>query len=177
LPSSKHEFKTLFVAALVFSSSIWLTGRLSTASKLRVLDHPNERSLHNSSVPRTGGLAILASLALGFCLIGLLIISGRTQIGFSGRHYVWVIAAAFGMAAISLWNDLTELHPIVRLFLHAVGAAGVVLGVDVTIDVISLPGIGRASLGSLAVPITMLFLLWMTNLYNFMDGMDGFAGG
>ena len=171
------SLKTLVVAALVFSSSIWLTGRLSTASKLRVLDQPNERSLHTTLIPRTGGLAILTSLALGFCLIGLLIISGRAQIGLSGRKFLWVIALAFAMAAISLWNDLTELHPVVRLFLHGVGAAGVALGVGATISVIAFPRIGQVSLGWLAVPITILFLVWVTNLYNFMDGMDGFAGG
>lgn len=171
------SLNTLVVAALVFSSSIWLTGRLSTASKLRVLDQPNERSLHNTLIPRTGGLAILASLALGFCLIGVVIISGGVQIGLPGRQCLWVIVAAFAMAGISLWNDLTELHPVVRLILHGVGAAGVALGVGVTIDVITFPKIGHVSLGWLAVPVTMLFLLWMTNLYNFMDGMDGFAGG
>lgn len=171
------NFKTLVVGVLVFSSSIWLTSRLSTASKLRVLDQPNERSLHNALIPRTGGLAILASLAFGFCLIGILIISGRAQIGLSGRQCLWVMAIAFALAGISLWNDLTELHPVVRLILHGVGAAGVALGVGVTINVITLPGIGRVSLGWLAVPITILFLVWVTNLYNFMDGMDGFAGG
>jgi UDP-N-acetylmuramyl pentapeptide phosphotransferase/UDP-N-acetylglucosamine-1-phosphate transferase len=167
----------LVVAVLVFSSSFWLTGRLSTASKLRVLDHPNERSLHNSLIPRTGGLAIIASLALGVCLIGVLVISGKAQLGLSGSQFVWMIGTAFVVAAISLWNDLTELHPMVRLILHTAGAAGVALGLGVTINVISVPGIGQASLGRLAVPLTILFLIWMTNLYNFMDGMDGFAGG
>jgi UDP-N-acetylmuramyl pentapeptide phosphotransferase/UDP-N-acetylglucosamine-1-phosphate transferase len=171
------NLKTLVVAVLVFSSSIWLTGRLSNASKLRVLDQPNERSLHNTLIPRTGGLAILASLALGFCLIGVVIVSGEAPIGLSGRQCLWVIATAFAMAAISLWNDLSELHPIVRLILHGVGAAGVALGVGATITVITFPGIGHVSLGWLAVPITISFLVWMTNLYNFMDGMDGFAGG
>jgi UDP-N-acetylmuramyl pentapeptide phosphotransferase/UDP-N-acetylglucosamine-1-phosphate transferase len=171
------SLKTLVVAVLVFSSSIWLTGRLSTSSRLRVLDQPNERSLHNTLIPRTGGLAILVSLALGLCLIGVLIISGRVQIGLSGRQWLWVVLTAFAMAAISLWNDLTELHPIVRLILHGVAAAGVALGVGVTINFITFPRIGQVSLGWLAVPITILFLLWMTNLYNFMDGMDGFAGG
>jgi UDP-N-acetylmuramyl pentapeptide phosphotransferase/UDP-N-acetylglucosamine-1-phosphate transferase len=171
------SLETLVVAALVFSSSVWLTGRLSTASKLLVLDQPNERSLHSTLIPRTGGLAILASLALGLCLIGVLIISGRVQIGLSGRPWIWVVATAFAMAAVSLWNDLTELHPVVRLILHVLGAAGVALGVGVTINVITFPGISTVSVGWLALPTTILFLVWMTNLYNFMDGMDGFAGG
>jgi UDP-N-acetylmuramyl pentapeptide phosphotransferase/UDP-N-acetylglucosamine-1-phosphate transferase len=37
--------------------------------------------------------------------------------------------------------------------------------------------VAEIALGSLAAPVTMVFLVWMTNLYNFMDGMDGFAGG
>jgi UDP-N-acetylmuramyl pentapeptide phosphotransferase/UDP-N-acetylglucosamine-1-phosphate transferase len=169
--------KTWAVGVLVFSSSIWLTGRLSAASKLRVLDQPNERSLHNTLIPRTGGLAILASLALGFCLIGVLIIFGEVRVGLSGRQLLCLIATAFAMAGISLWNDLTELHPVFRLILHCVAAAAVALGVGVTSNVITFPGIGQVSLGWLAVPLTILFLVWMTNLYNFMDGMDGFAGG
>ena len=72
---------------------------------------------------------------------------------------------------------MRELHPIVRLILHGLGAAGVALGIGATITVINFPGIGHVSLGWLAVPITISFLVWITNLYNFMDGMDGFAGG
>ncbi|MCA1602328.1 MAG: polysaccharide biosynthesis protein, partial [Acidobacteria bacterium] len=132
---------------------------------------------HNTLIPRTGGLAILASLALGFALIGVLIVFGEVQISLTGRQCLWVIATAFAVAAISLWSDLTELHPVVRLIVHGVAAAGVAFGVGVTINVITFPGIGPVSLGWLAVPITILFLLWMANLYNFMDGMDGFAGG
>ena len=171
------SLKTFVVAALVFAFSIWLTRRLSTASRVRLLDHPNERSLHNTSIPRTGGLAILASLALGFCLIGVLFVSGEVQIGLSARQCLWVIATAFAMAAISLWSDFKELHPVVRLILHCVAAAGIAVGVGSIIDVIAIPALGRVSLGRLAVPVTILFLVWMSNLYNFMDGMDGFAGG
>jgi len=46
-----------------------------------------------------------------------------------------------------------------------------------TIDSIAVPFLGKVSLGWIAVPVTILFLMWMTNLYNFMDGMDGFAAG
>ena len=46
-----------------------------------------------------------------------------------------------------------------------------------TIDTIPLPLLVTWSLGWLAVPVTIICLVWMTNLYNFMDGMDGFAGG
>jgi len=40
-----------------------------------------------------------------------------------------------------------------------------------------VPFLGKVSLGWIAVPVTILFFMWMTNLYNFMDGMDGFAAG
>jgi UDP-N-acetylmuramyl pentapeptide phosphotransferase/UDP-N-acetylglucosamine-1-phosphate transferase len=45
------------------------------------------------------------------------------------------------------------------------------------LPVIEIPLLGTIELGWLGVPLTVLFLVWFTNLYNFMDGMDGFAGG
>src|SRR5262249_7601544 len=60
---------------------------------------------------------------------------------------------------------------------HALAAGGVVLGAGLAIRAVPLPGLGAVPLGWLAVPLTLIGLIWMANLYNFMDGIDGFAGG
>ena len=79
--------------------------------------------------------------------------------------------AAAVLAAHSYWNDLHETTVLTRLGVQAFAATVAVLGARLTLNPAGL------SLGLLALPITVLALVWMTNLYNFMDGIDGFAGG
>jgi len=81
------------------------------------------------------------------------------------------------LSAFSFWDDRKGLSPLVRFGTHAVVAGGLVWGTGLMIDTIPIPLAGTLSLGWIAAPFTMLSLMWMTNLYNFMDGMDGFAGG
>ncbi|HJT21759.1 MAG TPA: hypothetical protein VJ746_14880, partial [Nitrospira sp.] len=60
---------------------------------------------------------------------------------------------------------------------QSVAALMAVWGAGLTLPSVVIPGLATISLGLVSVPATILFLLWITNLYNFMDGMDGFAGG
>ncbi|MBD0370054.1 MAG: glycosyltransferase family 4 protein [Pyrinomonadaceae bacterium] len=155
-----------------------MTGRLSSASsRVRLLDHPNERSLHARPVSRTGGLAILASLALGLLVEVSLSLLGRGFRFLETKASVWVIGMVLLLALVSLWNDHVDLAPGLRFIVHGLAAAGVVLGAGQSIDSLSVPFMGVWHLGLVAVPFTIICLMWMTNLYNFMDGMDGFAGG
>jgi UDP-N-acetylmuramyl pentapeptide phosphotransferase/UDP-N-acetylglucosamine-1-phosphate transferase len=172
------SLETLLIAGLVFALSVWVTRRLASASsRLRLLDHPNERSLHAAPIPRTGGLAILLSLALGLGLEILLAVAGRGFPFLETKTSLWVICMTLLLACVSLLDDWTELSPALRFLTHGVAAAGVVVGAGLTIDALPLPLFGTRSLGWFAAPVTILCLMWMTNLYNFMDGMDGFAGG
>jgi UDP-N-acetylmuramyl pentapeptide phosphotransferase/UDP-N-acetylglucosamine-1-phosphate transferase len=141
------------------------------------LDHPNERSLHAAPIPRTGGLAILMSLAVGVLLaLVLTLINGKPQISLTGTS-LWFVGMILLVAFISLWDDWVELPPGARLTIHGLAAVGMVLGAGLKIQSLSVPLVGSLNLGWFMLPLTVLFLIWMTNLYNFMDGMDGFAGG
>ena len=113
------------------------------------LDHPNQRSLHAAPVPRTGGLALMAGAASGWLLL---------------PSWLWPALAIAGMLlAISLWDDVRGLPVKWRLLAHVAGAAGFV----------HLTGFAGWAGALLAIPA----IIWMTNLYNFMDGSDGLAGG
>ncbi len=90
---------------------------------------------------------------------------------------LWVMGITLMVGTFSFWDDRAGMPPSVRFAVHAVAAAGIVWGVGLRVNVITVPSLGTLSLGWLAVPLTVLFLMWMSNLYNFMDGMDGFAGG
>jgi UDP-N-acetylmuramyl pentapeptide phosphotransferase/UDP-N-acetylglucosamine-1-phosphate transferase len=167
-------WETVIVAAVVFLLAYGITRHLcSPAAWLRLLDHPNERSLHAAPTPRTGGLAILGSLVTGFVISQALFGDGAGSHTTSG----WLIAAALLIGAVSFWDDRAGLPPGLRFAVHSAAAVIVVVGAGLTVPQISFPLFGTWSLGPLGPPLAVLFLMWMTNLYNFMDGMDGFAGG
>lgn len=145
-----------------------------SSSRFHVADEPNHRSLHSTPTPSSGGLGIFLGLLAGWAILflkqsplipaGLVIFSLKIFAGFV------VISAA------SYWDDRRNLPQGLRLFLQfgvalfAVISAGPISGIN-------FPGIGTLDLGFLAVPLTVIFVIWMMNLYNFMDGMDGFAAG
>ena len=113
------------------------------------LDRPNERSLHVRPVPRTGGIGILAGT-----------VAGATLAGSDWR----VLLIALGLAALSFVDDVRSLSARVRFGAHFVAAAVFV----------------AIYFAGYAWPWWVFFALgtiWMLNLYNFMDGIDGLAGG
>jgi UDP-N-acetylmuramyl pentapeptide phosphotransferase/UDP-N-acetylglucosamine-1-phosphate transferase len=114
------------------------------------LDHPNERSLHVRPTPRIGGLGIMAGLAV--CSLIL-----RPE----GVFLLTLVA--LGLAVLSLVDDLRGLSVRFRFAGHFLAAAA-------TLYVLPAMPVWVSCLSLLA-------LVWMTNLYNFMDGSDGLAGG
>ncbi len=175
----------VYLCSLVFLCSFLLSRALCSASAaLFLMDKPNERSLHHKPTPRTGGLAILASLVVG--LIVMWALQKMAEPGFTGPladgseqtlTMAWITALVVAFCAVSLWDDWVGLSPAKRFVLHFAGALGFAMGAGWVVTTVSLPSIGVMPLGLLALPLTVLAIMWMTNLYNFMDGMDGFAGG
>ena len=169
----------LVVAGVVCVLSWWLTGRLSTpGSLLYLLDHPNERSLHHVPTPRTGGVAVLASTVVGLGLIALMNRGGQ-EITASLAHSpgIGILLGMFVLAVVSFCDDRWGLPTGFRFGVQMVVALVLVIGSGLVLRSVWLPFGGNLQLGWVAWPVTVLFLVWMTNLYNFMDGMDGFAGG
>jgi UDP-N-acetylmuramyl pentapeptide phosphotransferase/UDP-N-acetylglucosamine-1-phosphate transferase len=162
--------------------SWWMTGLLvSKASLLRSIDHPNDRSLHAEPTPSSGGVAILASImiGLGVAALGFAVVPPSTGFlpkGFASAS-VWIVGSIALITTVSFLDDRRGLPAGLRFAVQAIAAIIVVSGVGLTLSSFPIPGIKTVELGWFAVPVSVLFLLWMTNLYNFMDGMDGFAGG
>jgi len=114
-----------------------------------IQDIPNERSLHTEPVPRIGGVAIMAGILSGWVLLF--------------QHLAWwIVLPMLGLFAMSLVDDVRNLKANTRLIGHFFAA------------VLVLGGAGVSWLWLLPI---LLFIVWMTNLYNFMDGSDGLAGG
>ena len=113
------------------------------------MDHPNARSLHETPTPRVGGLGIMAGV-------------GVAAVWLADGALLPVVVAAYALAAMSVLDDVRGLPVWLRFLAHFVAAAGCffVLG-----------------LAGWALVAATLATVWMTNLYNFMDGADGLAGG
>jgi UDP-GlcNAc:undecaprenyl-phosphate/decaprenyl-phosphate GlcNAc-1-phosphate transferase len=113
------------------------------------MDVPNERSLHHHPVPRSGGIAMMGGIFTGFALM-------QTPL-------VVVLPAAL-LVAFSHFDDARGLPVPLRLAIQLIAAAAFAYG-------------SLAALGLPALALILPGILWAANLYNFMDGSDGLAGG
>lgn len=157
------------VSLLTFSLAAWLTSRFcKPASRFYILDHPNERSLHTRPTPRTGGVAIFIGFVVGAGIV--------VWLYPSYRYLSWVLAGGLLVAVVSFLDDRWRLSPVVRFVFHLSGA-GLVMAAGVTPEALSMPGWAWNWPQPLAIMLSLLFVVWMINLYNFMDGIDGLAGG
>jgi UDP-N-acetylmuramyl pentapeptide phosphotransferase/UDP-N-acetylglucosamine-1-phosphate transferase len=150
-----HWLAVVAIPAAVAWTVIALLRRSRWAALLA--DHPNERSLHSNPVPRLGGLGILA---------GALPVAAW----FASGSLATVLACAVGLLLVSVADDVRSLPIQVRLPVHFAAAAAAVLAMASPGE--HPPGwVWAESVAAVAM------VAWMTNLFNFMDGTDGLAGG
>ena len=156
----------LVAFAIVAAVTGWLASRPPGSW---IVDHPNERSLHHRPMSRAGGIAILAGISIGFALLAFTEVPPPPGSG-------WILTGAIVIASISFADDVRWIPPIIRIVFHLAAAACVVLA-GLSAEMIALPGAVFHLGPVVSTTFTILFVAWFVNLYNFMDGMDGFAGG
>ena len=157
----------LVAAALGFALSALLTGGVvRRAKRAGALDLPNERSSHRTPTPRGGGLGFVLTCT---ALLALLALLDR------GGFRLWLaLAGAFPVAWGGWLDDRRSLSPRLRLAVQAAAALWTLLCLG-GVPVLDW-GPSRWDLGLGGTMVAALALLWGTNLFNFMDGIDGFAG-
>lgn len=165
------------VGGLSWWGAGWLSHR---ESAVRLLDLPNERSLHHIPTPRTGGLAIMGSVLAGLLAVGVGGVwpTSEDPTGWFGwSTSFWIIGLTSLLAVMSFFDDRAGLPIVVRFGVQVAAAAMLTLGAHLVVSHVDVPRVGTIELGWFSLVVSTVFLVWMTNLYNFMDGMDGFAGG
>ena len=171
----------LVILVAVGGLTWWCTGWLAHRdATFRLLDLPNERSLHQTPTPRTGGLAIMGSVLVGLVALALAGVWPTSQgpTGWFGwPTSIWIVGLTSLLAVVSFLDDRRGLPIMVRFGVHLASAVMLTVGAQLTVSQIDMPRIGTFELGWLSLIVSIAFLVWMTNLYNFMDGMDGFAAG
>ena len=133
--------------------SLGLTFWVRLYALKHLLDIPNQRSSHRQPKPRGGGLAIVVVffLSILFCFF-------KGQLEF---RLLSVFTASLLIAVIGFWDDHQHIAARWRIAVH-IGAA--------IIAVLLFQSV------SLMAGFSVIFLVWLLNLFNFMDGIDGIAG-
>ena len=142
-----------------------------------ILDQPGERKVHEAPTPRTGGIAIFTAIAL-VVSAGILFIP-RLQHSFLYQPFFFTSLAIGGglVFLIGLYDDVFGAGVWSRLLLESVAAAIVVFLGDVLIERLAVPFVGQIHLGPFSIPLTLLWIVGVTNAFNIIDGLDGLAGG
>jgi Fuc2NAc and GlcNAc transferase len=142
------------------------------ALKNNVMDIPNARSSHTLPTPRGGGISVV----IIYCLALVFLILFSTKNLSDGVD----LSSCFGLllggglvAVIGFWDDHQSIPAKWRFLAHLV-AAGVIMGLVTLPKEVNLLGWNIVP-GILAYPFFILMLIWLLNLYNFMDGIDGLA--
>ena len=153
----------IFFISVIFS---WRLSRLKPGSVLFISDSQTSRSLHTGTISRSGGLAILFAL-----MVSLVV--------YEGIYKNILLQLIPLLALISYIDDRGHIRAIYRLAIHIIiSALFVIMSLSLS-AMVSLNeyiwSIGYAT--TIRIIVLSILLSWAINLYNFMDGMDGFAGG
>ncbi|MCF8056445.1 MAG: undecaprenyl/decaprenyl-phosphate alpha-N-acetylglucosaminyl 1-phosphate transferase [Desulfocapsa sp.] len=135
-------------------------------------DQPNERSSHLHTTPRSGGVAIVVTFLIGMLLIYYF--GDKTHI--QQIYMVSFLVSSLFVALISFLDDLKTIRSVLKLAVMIIAILIAMWG-GILLDQLFIPGIGYVHLGWLAYPLTLFWILGLTNAVNFMDGLDGLIGG
>ena len=142
-----------------------LTGRVMTYGRQRLMDLPNDRSSHEQPTPRGGGLAIVIAFSLSLAIL--------FAAGLLPWPLLMALSALLPLAVVGFIDDHGHVSARWRFLLQAMAAGWALYwlgGVEtLRVNDVSL------TLGPVAGLLAGLFMVWMLNLFNFMDGIDGIA--
>ncbi len=163
----------LLAAAVTWGVTPWV---IAGAHRLGALDLPGGRKQHRAPVPRIGGVAVFVgfavALAFGAAVAGRLYPLPKFDVYWSGFG-----AAAVGILLLGLVDDVRGIS-FGWKFAGQIAAAGFIWLCGFRIESILNPvGSGPLHLGWMSLPVTVLWVVGVTNAVNLIDGLDGLASG
>ena len=168
---------TVYLALLLAGTMLGLlfTPLVTSASTaLGLVDAPGGRKVHSTAVPRVGGLAIVAAATTAL----LLVVQLLPTVGIQSPEIRPLVPVALGAALvflIGLVDDFATLPPWPKLAVQTLAAA-IVMASGLLIERLTI-GQSTWQLGILSYPVTLTWIIGLTNAFNLIDGMDGLAAG
>lgn len=138
---------------------------IKLAIKIGATDQPSNRKVHVRIMPRLGGLAIFIGVIAGYFTAGLY------EAKITG-----IIVGSLIIIILGILDDAFELTAKVKIVGQSL-AATAVIGSGLSIEVLNIPFIGIFDLGIFSYPITLFWILAITNAINLIDGLDGLSAG
>jgi UDP-GlcNAc:undecaprenyl-phosphate GlcNAc-1-phosphate transferase len=138
---------------------------IKLAIKIGATDKPNNRKVHQKLMPRLGGLAIFNGVLVGY-------FSG----GLYNEKMTGITVGALLIIIIGILDDKYELSAKTK-FIGQIAVATIITSTGLTIDFISIPFLAKFELGYWAIPVTIFWIVAVTNAINLIDGLDGLAAG
>lgn len=158
---------TLLFVVLVVASAVITRQLIVNSYRFSKMDIPNERSSHITPTPRGGGIAFVATSLIGFLLLLL-------NNALNGTELLALCCAGSIVAIAGHLDDRQKISgAMVRLIFHALGAIILIVGIGFPSQISLFDRtINSGVIGSI---LGVLYLVWLLNLFNFMDGTDGIA--
>jgi exopolysaccharide biosynthesis polyprenyl glycosylphosphotransferase len=160
------------LTALVISLALTPAIR-SLAIRFEIGDYPSVRKIHKTFIPRMGGVGIIAGFAGGLVVSWLFIPSalGQSPVNFGG-----VVLSLLLIIGLGIYDDIRGVGSLGKLIVQVL-ASSIVISSGLQIDNLVVPFSEPVSLGVFSLPLTILWLVGVTNAVNLLDGLDGLAVG
>ena len=155
----------LLIIFLLFLSFILTALIKHYALHYNILDIPNERSSHMVPTPKGGGLAIVLAWYIGISILFFL--------KYIDKQLYLTLLSGLLLAGVSIIDDLIDLKPIIRLLVQVLTAILAFLFLN-GIRPVAISGFVISS-PILLYPLVIIGIVWFINLFNFLDGIDGYA--
>ena len=168
---------TVYLALLMAGTILGLlfTPLVTSASTaLGLVDAPGGRKVHSTAVPRIGGLAIVAAATAALWLV----VQMMPAVGTLSADFRPLVPVALGAAlvfVIGLIDDFATLPPWPKLAVQTIAAA-IVMASGLLIERLTIGG-STWQLGIFSYPVTLAWIIGLTNAFNLIDGIDGLAAG
>lgn len=147
------------------------------AWRIGLVDKPKLRGVHGDAVARSGGLAIGAALLAALLVqMGLARAMDLPEAWLSDIENVYLLLPALALLGMGLLDDLRPMGAKAKLCVQF-GCAVWAYVLGFRIDEVNLLGMAQFSTGWLALPLTVIFIVAITNAFNMLDGVDGLCAG
>lgn len=160
MPSYFLAFITALIAVYALTPLV-----IKFAVKTGAMDKPDPRKVHKKPIPRLGGLAIYLAFMIAVC----------SMLDFS-KEIVGLLLGGTFIVIVGIIDDFISLPAKVKL-LGQILAACILVAFDIRIDFITDPFGDFIFLEYLAIPVTIFWIVGITNTVNLIDGLDGLAAG
>ena len=156
---------TLLTPVVIRAAAVW-----------GIYDAPQDgRRVHTQPLPRIGGVAVFLSVLAGLGAMAIAVLSGVVEPVGSRNFLVGILLGGAVIFATGLIDDIRGLRPISKFSAQAV-AALIAYAYGFPMDAVTF-GSTEIKLGLLALPMSILWIVGVTNAFNLIDGLDGLAAG